>query len=150
DRGHLADERVVLRHVADARPRLAHVAPAVHAEDAGRPGARPEKAEQRQEQGGLARPVGPEQAHRLPRAGNAETAGDPVEDLPPSQRDLQVFQFDDGCGFQALYCCPRFALPRFSISIRSMISPEIRVRLAAWIRSGEASNITRIGSCDET
>ena len=94
-RRHLPDERVVLRHVADSRPGLAHVAPAVHAQDTGASGAGPEKPEQRQDQRGLARPVGPEQPHRLSCARNAETAGDPVEDLPPSQLDLQVLEFDD-------------------------------------------------------
>ena len=38
------------------------------------------------------------------------------------------------------------ARPRLSISITSMINPEIRVRLAAWICSGVPSNTTRIGS----
>ena len=100
-RRHLPDERVVLGHVADSRPGLAHVAPAVQAQDAGAAGAGPEKPEQRQDQRGLARPVGPEQPHRLSCARNAETAGDPVEDLPPSQLDLQVLEFDDRCRSQA-------------------------------------------------
>src|SRR6185436_4462974 len=80
---------------ADPRPGLAHVAPAVQAQDAGASGARPEKPEQGQDQGGFARPVGAQQPHRLSRPRNAETAGDPVEDLPPSQLDLQVLEFDD-------------------------------------------------------
>src|SRR5512145_514756 len=68
--------------------------PAVVAENPGMPGAGPEKPEERQDQRGLARPVGPQQTHRLSRARNAETAGDPVEDLPPSQLDLQVLELD--------------------------------------------------------
>ena len=130
--------------------------PAVHAQDAGASGAGPEKPEQRQDQRGLARPVGPEQPHRLSRARNAETAGDPVEDLPPSQLHLQVLEFDDRCRIQVLGsgqcrgttpdCCPTLARPRLWSSITSMINPEIRVRLAAWICSGVPSNTTRIGS----
>ena len=41
---------------------------------------------------------------------------------------------------------PRVARPKLSIGIASMIKPVIRVRLAAWIRSGVPSNTTRIGS----
>ena len=89
NRRHLPDERVVLGHVAD--PRAIHVAAAVQAQDAGPAGARSEEAEQGENQRGLARPVWAEQPHRLSRARNAETAGDPMEDLPPSKRDLQVF-----------------------------------------------------------
>jgi hypothetical protein len=95
DRGHLADERVVLRHVADSRTGLAHGAAAVHAQDAGASGAGTVKSEQRENQRGLAGAVGPEQPHSFSRARNAETAGDPVKDLPPSKPDFQVVEFDD-------------------------------------------------------
>jgi len=115
---------------------------AVEAQDARASGAGPQKPEQRQDQRGLASPVGPQQADGLSFAGNAETAGDPVEDLPPSQPDFQVLEFDDRCGWQ----CQRGTLLRLSSSIMSMIKPEIRVRLAAWICSGVPSNTTRIGS----
>jgi hypothetical protein len=68
---------------------------AIDAENARAPGARAEKAEQRQDQRGLPRTVRAEQAHRLARARHAEAAGDPVKDLPPPQPDFQVFEFDD-------------------------------------------------------
>ena len=97
DRRHLADERVVLRHVADSRSRLPHVAPAVDAENTSVSGAGPEKPEQRQNQRGLARPIRSEQADGLSGARNAETAGDPVKDLPPSQLHFQVVELDDRC-----------------------------------------------------
>ena len=106
DRRHLPDERVVLGHVANSRPGLAHVAPAVQAENAGASGTGSEKSEQRQDQGGLACPVGPQQPHCFSRARNAETAGDPVEDLPPSQLDLQVLEFDDRYRIQASIAVP--------------------------------------------
>ena len=83
-RRHLPDERVVLGHVADSRPGFTHVVPAIEPQDTGAAGARPKEPEERQDQRGLAGPIGPEQSHRLSCARNAETAGDPVEDLPPS------------------------------------------------------------------
>ena len=101
-RRHLPDERVVLRHVADSGPGLSHAAAAVQAQDSGVPGGGTEKPEQRQDQRGLACPVGAQQPHRLSLARNAETASDPVEDLPPSQRDFQVLELDDRNGVQCV------------------------------------------------
>jgi hypothetical protein len=95
DGRHVADEGIVLRHVADARPRVAHAVAAIDAENARAAGAGAEEPEQRQDQCGLARAVGAQQAHGLARAGRAEAAGDPVKDLPPPQLDRQVFEFDD-------------------------------------------------------
>ena len=100
-RGHLSDEGVVLGHVSDSRPRLAHVAPAVDAQDTGPSGAGAVKSEQREDQRGLARPVGSQEPDRFACAGHAETAGDPVKDLPPSQFHFQVFELYDRCGIQA-------------------------------------------------
>jgi hypothetical protein len=100
DPRHLRDERVVLRHVADSRPGATHVVSTVQTQNAGASSAGPEKPEERQDQRGLAGPVGPQQPHRFSCTRNAETAGDPVQDLPPSQVDLQVVEFDDGCAVQ--------------------------------------------------
>src|SRR6185436_19434802 len=102
DRRHLADERIVLRHVADSRARFAHVAAAVHAQDARASRAWTEKPEQRQDQRGLARPVRAEQSYRFSRARNAETAGDPVEDLPPSEFHFEVVELDNRYVVQVL------------------------------------------------
>src|SRR5262245_11836877 len=79
---------------------LAHVAPAVPAEDLRASFAWPQKPEQRQDERGLARAVGPEQTHGFSRARNAKTAGDPVKDLPPSKFDFQALEFDDRDLFQ--------------------------------------------------
>ena len=66
-----------------------------------------------------------------------------------SRRPSLTFRFSSsttGMVSKASHCCPTVARPRLSISIRSRINPEIRVRLAAWICSGVPSNTTRIGS----
>jgi hypothetical protein len=68
---------------------------AIEAEDARPPGARAEEPEQRQDQRRLSRAVRAEQADRLAGTRHAEAAGDPVEDLPPPQLDLEIFEFDD-------------------------------------------------------
>jgi hypothetical protein len=56
---------------------------------------RPVEAEKGQDEGGLSRPVRTQQPHGSADAGNAETAGDPPKDLPPSQSDFEVVEFDD-------------------------------------------------------
>ena len=105
DRRHVADERVVLRHVADARARFAHAVRAVDTENARAPGAGAQEPEQRQDQRGLARAVRSQQAHRFARAGHAEAAGDPVKDLPPPQFDFQVLELDDRDRVHASHLC---------------------------------------------
>ena len=76
--------------------------PAVHAEDAGAAGARPEKSEQGEDQRRFARPIWSEQPYGFSRARNAETAGDPVEDLPPSSFTLRLSNSTTGVGFKLL------------------------------------------------
>ena len=134
DRRHLADERVVLGHVADTRPGLAPAAPAIEAENAGAPGARAEESEQRQDQRGLAGAVGPQQPDGLARARRAKAAGDPAQDLPPPQPDLQVLELDDRYGVHSVtVALCSLARVRLSVSssITSRIRPGRRVRLAA-------------------
>ena len=95
DGGHVADERIVFGHVADAGFHFAGLGVAVETEDAGAACGGLVEAEEGLDQRGFAGAVGAQQADGFAGTGNAEAAGDSLENLPPAKANAEGVDFDN-------------------------------------------------------